>query len=107
MTDVRPPKITFAELREQGTHGIIVFCADYHCSHNIRMTANGWPDDVRLSDIEDRFVCTACGKRGLMSVVILIGIGRVQSPGVTDHPTICSRRAPSQMLREFFPRHRR
>ena len=25
---------------------------------------HGWPDDVRLSDIEDRFVCTACGKRG-------------------------------------------
>jgi hypothetical protein len=22
----------------------------------------GWPDDVRLSDIEDRFTCTACGK---------------------------------------------
>ena len=23
-----------------------------------------WPDDIRLSDIEDRFICTACGKRG-------------------------------------------
>jgi len=23
-----------------------------------------WPDDVRLSDIEGRFVCQACGKRG-------------------------------------------
>jgi hypothetical protein len=23
-----------------------------------------WTDDVRLSDIEDRFTCTACGKRG-------------------------------------------
>jgi hypothetical protein len=22
------------------------------------------PDDVRLSDIEDRFVCKECGKRG-------------------------------------------
>jgi hypothetical protein len=25
---------------------------------------DAWPDDVRLSDIEARFVCTACGKRG-------------------------------------------
>jgi hypothetical protein len=30
------------------------------------MTISGdrWPDDVRLSDIEPRFACTACGKRG-------------------------------------------
>jgi hypothetical protein len=26
--------------------------------------ADCWPDELRLSDIEDRFVCTACGKRG-------------------------------------------
>ena len=60
----RPQKITFAELRAQGVHGLIIFCQDYRCSHNITMSADGWPDDVRLSDIEDRFVCTACGKRG-------------------------------------------
>jgi hypothetical protein len=23
-----------------------------------------WPDDLRLSDIEPRFVCKVCGKRG-------------------------------------------
>jgi len=23
-----------------------------------------WPDDVRLPDIEPRFTCKACGKRG-------------------------------------------
>lgn len=28
------------------------------------MPADRWPDDVCLSDIEPRFVCTACGKRG-------------------------------------------
>ena len=28
------------------------------------ISADQWPDDVRLSDIEDRFVCTACGRRG-------------------------------------------
>jgi hypothetical protein len=26
--------------------------------------ADRWADDVRLSDVEPRFVCTACGKRG-------------------------------------------
>jgi hypothetical protein len=26
--------------------------------------ADRWPDDVRLFDIEGRFTCTACGKRG-------------------------------------------
>ena len=26
--------------------------------------ADRWPDDTKLSDIEPRFVCTACGKRG-------------------------------------------
>jgi hypothetical protein len=28
------------------------------------MDAGNWPDDLRLSDIEDRFVCQKCGKRG-------------------------------------------
>ena len=26
--------------------------------------ADQWPDQVRLSDLEPRFVCKACGKRG-------------------------------------------
>jgi hypothetical protein len=63
MTD-RPQKITFAEMREQGVRGILVYCADYRCSHSIAISGDGWPDDVRLSDIEARFVCRACGKRG-------------------------------------------
>jgi hypothetical protein len=47
-----------------GTIGILVYCADNRCSHSIEMSAEQWPDDVRLSDIEPRFVCKACGKRG-------------------------------------------
>jgi hypothetical protein len=31
---------------------------------SIAISGDEWPDDVRLSDIEDRFVCKACGKRG-------------------------------------------
>ena len=60
----RPQKITFAEMREMGVHGLLVYCADYRCSHSITISGDGWPDDVRLSDIEAGFVCTACGKRG-------------------------------------------
>jgi len=43
--------------------GLLVYC-DYRCSHSIAVNADQWPDDLRLSDIEDRFTCTACGKRG-------------------------------------------
>jgi hypothetical protein len=60
----RPQKITFAELREMGVRGVIVHCADYKCSHSMKLSAERWPDDVRLSDIESQFTCTACGKDG-------------------------------------------
>jgi hypothetical protein len=30
----------------------------------IEANADGWPDDVRLSDIEPLFTCTRCGKKG-------------------------------------------
>jgi hypothetical protein len=26
--------------------------------------ADQWPDSMRLSDLEPRFICAACGKRG-------------------------------------------
>jgi hypothetical protein len=60
----RPQKITFAEMRSSGVRGLLIYCSDYRCSHYITVTADQWDDDVRLSDIEPRFVCTACGKRG-------------------------------------------
>ena len=41
-----------------------VYCQDYRCSHNVTMNGDQWPDHVRLTEIEDRFICTACGKRG-------------------------------------------
>jgi hypothetical protein len=60
-----PSEITFGEMRSGGgPTGILVYCADYRCSHSIEMSADQWDDDVRLSDLEPRFVCQACGKRG-------------------------------------------
>lgn len=61
---MRPQKITFGEMRAGGPTGILIYCSDYRCSHSMAMSADQWPDDVRLSDIEPRFVCKACGKRG-------------------------------------------
>ena len=60
----RPTKITFAEMRSAGVRGVLVYCCDHHCSHWVRLDSDRWPDDVRLSDIESGFVCTACGHRG-------------------------------------------
>ena len=51
-------------MRSSGVRGLLVYCADYRCSHNITMSGDRWPDDIRLSDIEDQFTCRACGKRG-------------------------------------------
>ena len=58
----RPTKITFGDMREQGVRGILIYCANYRCSHS---TAIGWPDDLRLSDIEPRIICRTRGKRGM------------------------------------------
>jgi hypothetical protein len=33
-------------------------------SHAGLISAEPWPDKVRLSDLEPRFVCEACGTRG-------------------------------------------
>jgi len=50
-----------ALLRRDGRADLL---RDYKCSHSIEALADRWPDDVRLSNIEPRFVCTACGRRG-------------------------------------------
>jgi hypothetical protein len=59
-----PQKITFVDMREQGARGILVCFADCTCSHSIALSADGWPDDLQLSDLEPRFICKACGKWG-------------------------------------------
>jgi hypothetical protein len=44
--------------------GLLIYCSDYKCSHSTAISADRWSDHVRLSDIELRFTCQACGKRG-------------------------------------------
>ena len=47
----RPTKITFAEMREVGVRGLLVYCQDFHCSHSLAISGDPWPDDVRLADL--------------------------------------------------------
>jgi hypothetical protein len=60
----RPQKISLGEMPAAGVRGLLIYCSDYKCSHSTAISADEWPDDVRLSDLEPRFVCKACGKRG-------------------------------------------
>jgi hypothetical protein len=48
-------------MRAMGVRGILVYC---HCGHHIALDADRWRDDVRLSDLEPRFICQGCGSRG-------------------------------------------
>jgi hypothetical protein len=78
---MRPQQITFGEMREMGVRGVLIYCADYHCSRSVALSADRWPDEVRLSNIEPRFICAACGKRGAevrpdFSLAILCGLVR-------------------------------
>ena len=61
---VSKPKITFGEMREMGVRGLLVYCSDYHCSHWTAISGDPWPDDVRLSDIEQRFTCQGVRHQG-------------------------------------------
>ncbi|HEX5516364.1 MAG TPA: hypothetical protein VFX32_02085 [Pseudolabrys sp.] len=65
----REQKITLGQMRSGrgGARGLLVFCADYRCGHMIRLApaeVDQWPDDMRLSDLEPKFICTKCGQRG-------------------------------------------
>jgi hypothetical protein len=60
----RPQKITFAAMRQSGVRGLLVFCSDLKCSRSMRISGDRWPEDVRLSEVEPRCVCGACGQRG-------------------------------------------
>jgi hypothetical protein len=61
----REQKITLGEMRsDNGPRRLINYCADFKCSHSVVVDAAPWGDDVRLSDLEPRFTCKACGRRG-------------------------------------------
>ncbi|MCK1543969.1 hypothetical protein IVA98_13660 [Bradyrhizobium sp. 160] len=68
----RDQKITLGQMRNPdggrgGTRHLLVCCADYKCGHMVRLASaevDQWPDDLRLSDLEPKFTCRKCGRRG-------------------------------------------
>jgi hypothetical protein len=59
----RPTKITLADMRDMGVRGLLIYCSDYKCSHSIAISADKWPEEVRLSDLETRFVSSEATSR--------------------------------------------
>ena len=57
-------RIRFASERSPPTAPTGFMSQDHRCSHHVETNADGWGDDVRLSDIEDKFAYTVCGRRG-------------------------------------------
>ena len=57
-------KITLDEMRASGVRDVLIYCADYKCSNWIRVRADQWSAEVRVSDLENQFTCTACGRKG-------------------------------------------
>jgi hypothetical protein len=52
------------EMRDRGVRGLLIYCSDYKCSRLVTISGDRWVDDVRPPDLELRFICSACGKRG-------------------------------------------
>src|SRR5947209_406630 len=71
---MRDQKITLGEMRSSGVRGLLVYCADYKCARAVRISADRWPDDIRLSDLEAAVrLSQACGRRGAAG----LGLGAI------------------------------
>jgi hypothetical protein len=62
-------------MRAMGIRRLLVYCWEHRCGRNVEISAERWPDDVRLSDLEPLFTYQSCGPalRELKSERILVG----------------------------------
>ena len=60
-TERRQQKITLGEMRGSGVRGLLIYCSDFRCSHWTAISADRWPDHVRLSGPH----CTGGGAEAL------------------------------------------
>jgi hypothetical protein len=60
----RPQKITLGEMRASRVRGLLIYCSDCHCSHWTAISGDRSPDHVRLSDVEPKFTCWECSRKG-------------------------------------------
>jgi hypothetical protein len=51
-------------MRATGLHRLLVYCGDYKCAHHVKISADRWHDEIRLSDLEPLFACKTCGHPG-------------------------------------------
>ena len=42
-------------MRSSGVNEILIYCRDHRCSHHTEISADLWPDNIRLSD-----TCARC-----------------------------------------------
>ena len=63
-------------MRASGVRDVLIYCRDHRCSHHVETNADGWADDVRLSDIEPLFTCTRCGKLPQLAATVIHAICR-------------------------------
>jgi hypothetical protein len=40
---MRPQKITLGDMRAAGVRGVLIYCADYRCSHSVAISADAGP----------------------------------------------------------------
>jgi hypothetical protein len=52
------------QMRESGPRRLLIYCGDYRCAHSVVVDTARWGDHVRLSDLEPKFTCKVCGRRG-------------------------------------------
>jgi hypothetical protein len=63
----RSGHITLGAMRLSGVRSALIHCSENRCGQWTRLGRNvcdQWDDDVNLIDIESKFVCQACGRRG-------------------------------------------
>lgn len=85
------------DMRDAGVRGVLIYCADYRCSHSVAQSAGRWADTLRrLWDIEPRFICKARqGSLDLMSLFfsqidceIRTKHCRASSLSIVNHPAL-------------------
>jgi hypothetical protein len=57
-------KITFGEMRAASVRAACWSIAPTTGARALRISADRWPDHIRLSDLERLFACQACGRSG-------------------------------------------
>jgi hypothetical protein len=43
-----------------GVRGVLIYCADYRCSHSIAISGDRWP--YKLSDMQHHFIGALCDR---------------------------------------------